>query len=172
MCNEYSDDSEEWEWVKEDSDSEEKGASDDPDTGNDAYRLNENLILLSDALTDAMYNAHRYRELGYEHQREDVLEEVEGIRDLAEEVLERYDDSEEVIREAQEAELVTRPGHPNTYLLTHFVCSEGHTVVEADSREKIPVSRTGAPRDTVACEECGTDYVLAERRTMIEKNEN
>lgn len=55
----------------------------------DEYRLAENVHLMDGILNEALYHSLRYHELGYDHLREDVLDDVERLRDFADEVLER-----------------------------------------------------------------------------------
>lgn len=60
----------------------------------------------------------------------------------------------------------TRPGHPGTDMVTKFICSEGHTVIEGNSREKVYISDE---EDTVECEECGIEFTVATKKTLVPK---
>ncbi|MHC3439217.1 hypothetical protein ACYJ1Y_14280 [Natrialbaceae archaeon A-gly3] len=64
------------------------------DTDRSAFRLSECLVLMGDKLNDALYAANRYQNLGYDHQRERALEELEELREFADEVLERERETE------------------------------------------------------------------------------
>lgn len=65
---------------------------DEPESTDD---LTKDLLRINDAVNDALYKANRRRMHGHEHLREDALEEIEAVRDLAADVLERERQSDQ-----------------------------------------------------------------------------
>ena len=54
-----------------------------------AFRLHDNLLMLNGHIDDALYQSHRYRHLGYDHQKKKSLSYVKKIHQLSGEILER-----------------------------------------------------------------------------------
>lgn len=60
----------------------------------DGYLLVEDFVLIDGAVNTGMYKAARYQNLGYDHLREDAIEELEKVRDMADEALDRFEEIE------------------------------------------------------------------------------
>lgn len=110
------------------------GESEPDSDRNDRYRLLEDTVLLNGDVDDALYQAIRYERFGYDHLRGRLLDEIEGVRDLADEILER----EEYSGSSGDTIVVLCPScgaRNDADAVSHQRCCH-------DCRDPIPIKRT------------------------------